>query len=103
MRNSSAGSVESRGDEAVPTVKSTSSRSGAQSGPQSLGEARRLVPVGVGEDHGELVAADARRGVAAAHGAAQREPELAQQVVADGVPELVVDRLEAVEVERAPA
>ena len=49
-------------------------------------------------DDGELVAAEARHGVARPHGHHEPVAHLAQQLVADRVPELVVDRLEVVEV-----
>jgi hypothetical protein len=59
----------------------------------SCGRARRL------EQHRELVAAQPRHGVAAARGREQPLGHAAQQRVARGVAERVVDPLEAVEVE----
>ena len=53
----------------------------------------------VGLDDGELVAAEACHHVALAHAAEQPHAHLLQQRVADGVPERVVDALEAIEVE----
>jgi hypothetical protein len=71
---------------------------------QRLGDAvghvradRRLVDV-VAQHH-ELVAAEPPDGVARTHRAAQPPCHLAEQLVADGVAEGVVDVLEAVEVE----
>ena len=51
------------------------------------------------EQHGELVAAEARDGVAGAQRATQPARDGDQQLVADVVAERVVDELEAVEVE----
>ncbi len=51
------------------------------------------------EQDGELVAAEARRGVAGAHASGDAAPDLGQHLVADRVAERVVDRLEVVEVE----
>ena len=85
MRYSSPGSVESRGDVAVAAgeVQEVPARGGMLlSAPEDdVG----LWPFGVVEDHGELVAADARGGVALADRLAQREAELPQQVVTVGV------------------
>src|SRR5690606_20784819 len=53
--------------------------------------------------HAELVAAETADEVAPAHGGAQAPGGVAQQVVALGVAEGVVDRLEAVEVEHEHA
>ena len=53
----------------------------------------------VGEHDGELVAADARYRVAVAHRLLQPQRHLLQQLVAAGVAQGVVDRLEAVEVD----
>src|SRR5690606_24340015 len=51
------------------------------------------------QQHGELVAADARQGVVFAQLPAQEKGELAQQFVAGDVAGAVVDRLEVVQVE----
>ncbi len=56
--------------------------------------------VGVGQDQGELVAADARQDVAVAQDVAQRVADARQELVAGGVAEGVVDQLEAVQVEQ---
>ena len=53
----------------------------------------------VRQQHGELVAAQARQSVAMAKHLAQPQRDLTQQLVAVGVPERVVDLLEAVEVD----
>ena len=55
--------------------------------------------VGVLEQHGELVAAHARDGVAGAQRGVEAERDRLQQLVAGVVAERVVDHLEAVEVE----
>lgn len=55
--------------------------------------------VHVFEDDGELVAANAGDGVAGAQGVGEAARDQAQQVVADIVPERVVDGLEVVEVD----
>ena len=59
----------------------------------------RLAPA-VGQQDGELVAAEARDHVALAQAAAQRVGHLADQRVAGAVPERVVDVLEVVDVEQ---
>src|SRR4051812_48079636 len=51
------------------------------------------------EQHGELVAAEARRGVAGADAGGEALADLEQDLVAGGVAEAVVDRLEVVEVD----
>ena len=53
----------------------------------------------VGEQHGELVAAEPRGGVGLAQARGDAPRDAAQQAVADRVAERVVDRLEAVEVD----
>ena len=53
-----------------------------------------------GEQHGELVAAEAGQRVAAAHRVAQPRRDLDEQLVAVVVAERVVDLLEAVEVDQ---
>src|SRR5665213_1405334 len=65
---------------------------------QAVGETRRVVAVGVGEYHRELVTPDASGEVATAHGTSHREAELTEKVVAESVAEGVVHDLEAVEV-----
>ena len=55
------------------------------------------------EQHGEFVAAEARRGVRRARALRQAGGDGAQQVVAGGVADAVVDRLEAVEVDEEHA
>ena len=52
------------------------------------------------QEHRELVAAEARQRVAAAHHLAQADGDLLEQAVARVVPERVVDLLEAVEVDQ---
>src|SRR3954447_9576981 len=66
--------------------------------PGALGQARRALQVGAGQDDGELLPAPARRHVDLAHALAQRLRELDEDAVADWVAEAVVDRLEAVEI-----
>ena len=55
--------------------------------------------IDVVEEHGELVAAQTRQGVARPHAAFQPARGPDQQLVAGLVPQAVVDRLEAIEVE----
>ena len=55
--------------------------------------------VDVLEQDGELVAAEAGRGVRAADARVEAAGDLDEHLVAGGVPERVVDRLEVVEVE----
>ena len=59
----------------------------------------RALGVGVGQDHEELLAAEARDDVLLAHARAQPRGEPAQHVVARAVAVAVVERLEAVGVE----
>ena len=66
-----------------------------------LGDLLRLVERAAGEQHRELVAADARDGVRVAHALLQERTDLAQQVVAGDVAAGVVDELEPVEIEIA--
>ena len=54
----------------------------------------------VGDDQGELVAAEPGHGGPAGHGPQQALGDLAQEAVADGVAQRVVDVLEAVDVEQ---
>ena len=71
-------------------------------GPQrALGELDRA-PLGrrrAADEDGELVAADPRDDILAAHGAQQPGGDAAQQLVADGAPQRVVDALEVVEID----
>ena len=62
--------------------------------------AARLVGAAVGQQDGELVAAEAGDRGAVAHALAQRVGHLADQLVAGAVAERVVDVLEAVDVEQ---
>jgi hypothetical protein len=61
---------------------------------------RALLVVEMGEQDGELVAAEARGGVGRAQTGADPACEAAQEPVSDRLAERVVDRLEAVEVDR---
>ncbi len=56
-------------------------------------------PLGPADQDGELVAAQAGDDVVAAHGAHEPRGHALEQLVADGVPERVVDALEVVEVD----
>ena len=69
-------------------------------GADLLGDAAGLVMGALGQQHGELVATDARDGVPGAHGAADRVPDAAQQLIAGVVAVAVVERLELVDVDR---
>jgi hypothetical protein len=89
--------ADARPDEGVPPVDD---ERGAQRRDRPLGHRGGVgVLAHVLEEHGELVAAEPRDGVAAARGAEQARGHLDEQAVAVGVAERVVDRLEAVEVE----
>src|SRR5206468_12061345 len=66
---------------------------------EALGEALGLAPPGLGSEHAELVAALAHDRVLVADRALELAGHLAQDLVAGGVAEAVVDALEAVEVE----
>ena len=68
-------------------------------GAQALGEPPRVVPAAAAQDHREFVAAEAEHLVVDAQAATQQSAEVAQQAVAGRVPAVVVDRLEAVEVD----
>ena len=57
----------------------------------------------VAQQHGELLAAEPGRDVVLADGLGDRPRDLAQHVVADGVPERVVELLEAVDVDHQDA
>ena len=65
---------------------------------EALGQLARLVLAGAHRDHRELVAALTAADVLLAQRVAQRDRDEPQRVVAGEVAELVVDRLEAVEV-----
>src|SRR5690242_18447237 len=67
--------------------------------PQPFTECGRHLARGVGEDQGELVAADATDDVAGAAGVAQGRREAAQYLVADEVTVAVVDLLEVVDID----
>jgi large subunit ribosomal protein L31 len=71
-----------------------------QRGAQALGQQRGLGAAGAQGQDRELVAAEATDGVRRAHHGAHRLHDPAQQLVAEGVPVLVVDALEVVEVEQ---
>ena len=68
----------------------------------SSATASRLVRAAVGQQHGELVAAEAGDHRAVAHALAQRVRDLADQLVAGAVAERVVDVLEAGRCPAAP-
>jgi hypothetical protein len=86
--------------ERVPSRSSTTPTGVSEGGPYALDEPVRvrLVVRRLHEDH-ELVAAEARDGIVRAHDAAKARRDLAQDLVADVVPEGVVDVLEVVEVD----
>ena len=63
------------------------------------GERRHVLLLEVREEEDELVAPDARDGVAGPHAPAEARRDLPQDLVADPVPHRVVHELEAVEVE----
>jgi hypothetical protein len=74
---------------------------GAQDGRQPLAPGHRLVLVGdLGDQHGELVAAQPGRHVARLQAAAQPLGHHPQDLVAGGVAEAVVDGLEVVQVQQ---
>ena len=68
-------------------------------GRQPSGHRGRVVGVGVEQRHRELVAAEADDQIGAPQRVLEPGAELAQELVPGGVPEGVVDLLEAVEVE----
>src|SRR5581483_9828737 len=70
----------------------------AQRRPDALGKLGAALGVGAREQNDELLPAPAAREVGLADGQPEDGGELAQDVVADGVPMAVVDRLEVVEV-----
>ena len=104
-RSRSSGSLPCSGCTAKPTLARTlstipSSTKGWSSVPTSrVGEHLALVGPGAGEEHGELVAAEAGERVGGAQRAAQPARDLLEQPVAVGVAERVVDGLEVVEVD----
>ena len=91
---------------ATPMLTPTCSRmpstvNGCRSSSRSRSAQRlRLVQAGVGQQDGELVAAQPGEEVAGPQGRAQARADLPEQVVAGVVAEAVVDLLEAVEVEQ---
>ena len=96
-----SGDADARGDEGLLAVQRHRLRQALE---HLLRHQRRVLGARqVGEHHGELVAADARHGVAAAHRALQALRDLAQQRVARGVAEPVVHQLEVVQVDEQHA
>ncbi len=102
----------SAGQQAIPTLASTSTDTFASVmgfpsvGADGLRGGDRGRGLGVGEQHGELVAAESGDDVAGSDRGLEPRAELAEQQVAAVVAERVVDLLEAVEVdeqERHPA
>ena len=69
----------------------------------TLGDAERLLGVGVGQQAAELLAADAKQKIGRADVVVHDRDEAHQHVVAAGMPEPVVERLEMVEVEEQQA
>ena len=99
---SSAAVVPSTGNSATPTLPATVSTptlTSRTAWSNLGGQARRAALVGLGGQHAELVAPEPGDGVLGAHGPPQRAGDVAQQVIAGGVAEAVVELLEAVEVE----
>ena len=96
----------SRGASAMPMLAPMTTswpliwKGSAKLGDQALGERGGLLRVaqGILQDH-ELVAAEAGDDVGAAHGVAQPVGDGAQELVAAGMPQRVVDLLELVEVD----
>ena len=79
-------------------------RSGVLDGSaQAFGQLVGFDQAGVHGEHRELFAADARQQVAAAHLFFQQQRHTAQHRVAGGVPVLIVDGLEAVDIHRQQA
>ena len=66
--------------------------------PQPLGDLHRVLAAGAGQDHEDLLAADPVDRVAGLQRRPHRVGDVLQDRVAGGVPELVVDALEVVEV-----
>ncbi len=67
--------------------------------PHRVGDAARLLERAIGEQHAELIAAEARDHVTAAHACLDQARDLADQPVAGRVAAGVVDELELVEVD----
>jgi hypothetical protein len=93
--------------DAVIRRPSASGRAGGDRGPRPLGREQRLLRGRVGQQPGELLAADAPDRVDRARLRGDPPGRLGEHPVADRMAVLVVDRLEAVEVhddepERAP-
>ena len=86
---------ERRGDAAIDTGY----RERRYLRPELLGNVERAGAVGVGQQDGELLAAEAPDEVASANGARRDRPDGREDVVPLAVAIGVVDRLEAVEVE----
>ena len=80
-----------------PTASRMIARVG-EPGADPLGHGDGAVELRAGQEHGELLAAHARRRVDPAQVAAQQLGERPQRLVAGGVPAAVVDALEVVEV-----
>lgn len=68
---------------------------------QSLGDLDAALDRAVGENHAELVAAQARQGIGAAQTLLQQPGDLAQQGVTGGMAADIVDQLELVEIDVA--
>ena len=67
---------------------------------QALGHRKGVMGVQTGQQHGELLAADAEDGVLVADGAVQGLGDMAQGLVAHRVAMCVVDSLEVVDIDR---
>jgi len=70
-----------------------------QAGDDSRGHGHRVVDAGAGQQHGELVAAQAPGHIGRAQRVAHAARHLAQRLVAGGMAEQVVDALEVVDIE----
>ena len=90
------------GQEARPTLTRSPGENGAPGDrrAQALGHRKGVMGGEAGQQHGELLAADAEDGVLVADGAAQGLGDLAQRLVADRMAVRVVDALEVVDVDR---
>ena len=106
LASSASGVVPCSGDIATPMLASTSSVASAAEKLRCSASRRRsattsasLAVVHGRQQHGELVPAEAGERVPAADHFAEPQRDLAQQLVAVGVPKRVVDLLEAVEVD----
>ena len=99
------------GDDATDTPTDTETPGHAQlpqverrdGAPDALPHLDRDLGAGVLEQHGELLAAEARRDVVLADRARDRLGDLTKDVVADGMPERVVELLEPVDVDHEHA